>query len=163
MKKHSILKANKQYSETYKEASIDKYSKTRIAILTCMDARLDPLKICGLELGNAYIIRNAGARLTEDAIRSFLLSYKLLDTKEWYIIQHTDCGLTRMNNKEIDDLFELKEDDNKLNWMSFTNHKRTLIDDLEQLRNYPLVPIQIPIHAMIFDSKTGDLELVASL
>ena len=79
----------------------------RFAILTCMDARLDPAKFAGLVEGDAHVIRNAGGRASEDAVRSLLISYKLLDTKEWFVVHHTGCGMETVTDKEIDEIFDV--------------------------------------------------------
>ena len=76
----------------------------QFAILTCMDARLDPAKYAGLAEGDAHVIRNAGGRASDDAIRSLVISYKLLGTKEWFVIHHTDCGMETFNNEIMGDL-----------------------------------------------------------
>ena len=77
----------------------------RFAILTCMDARLDPAKFAGLAEGDAHVIRNAGGRASDDAIRSLLISYKLLGTREWFVIHHTNCGMETVSDDEINEIF----------------------------------------------------------
>ena len=76
----------------------------QFAILTCMDARLDPAKYAGLAEGDAHVIRNAGGRASDDAIRSLVISYKLLGTKEWFVIHHTDCGMQLFDNEIMGNL-----------------------------------------------------------
>src|SRR5215216_3440841 len=89
-----VLTANKQYVKSFGEkAKLPLPPGRRFAILTCMDARLDPAKYAGLSEGDAHVIRNAGGRASDDAIRSLVISYKLLGTQEWFIIHHTDCGM----------------------------------------------------------------------
>src|SRR5690625_677678 len=78
--------------------------KRRFSILTCMDARLDPAKFSGLAEGDAHVIRNAGGRASDDAIRSLVISYKLLGTNEWFVIHHTNCGMETFSNGVIRDL-----------------------------------------------------------
>ena len=80
-----------------------------------MDARLDPAKFAGLVEGDAHVIRNAGGRASEDAVRSLLISYKLLDTKEWFVVHHTGCGMETVTDEEIDKIFEIKNSSN-INW-----------------------------------------------
>ena len=103
----SITENNKNYTEIFDKGDLASKPSKSIAILTCMDTRINPLKLCGLNIGDAHIIRNAGGRVTDDAIRSLIISYKLLGTKDWFIIQHTDCGLSKINDKEIADLLEI--------------------------------------------------------
>src|SRR6478672_2827759 len=89
-----VLSANQQYAQTFGDkANLPMPPGRRFAILTCMDARLDPAKFAGLVEGDAHVIRNAGGRASEDAIRSLVISYKLLGTQEFFVVHHTDCGM----------------------------------------------------------------------
>src|SRR5271156_5726820 len=89
-----VLAANAKYSAGFGDlAQLAMPPARRFAILTCMDARLDPAKFAGLSEGDAHVIRNAGGRASDDAIRSLVISHKLLGTKEWFVIHHTDCGM----------------------------------------------------------------------
>jgi carbonic anhydrase len=91
---HEVLDANKKYVESFGEKGKLALPPARqFAVLTCMDARLDPAKYAGLSEGDAHVIRNAGARASDDAIRSLVISYKLLGTKEWFVIHHSNCGM----------------------------------------------------------------------
>ena len=92
--RQAVLDANASYAESFGDkGSLALPPARRIAILTCMDARLDPAKYAGLAEGDAHVIRNAGGRASDDAIRSLVISYKLLGTREWFVIHHTDCGM----------------------------------------------------------------------
>ena len=88
-----VLIANQQYASTFDKGELAMPPARRFAILTCMDARLDPAKFAGLAEGDAHVIRNAGGRASDDAIRSLVISYKLLGTREWFVIHHTNCGM----------------------------------------------------------------------
>ena len=100
-----VLEANKKYAAEFGEKSkLPIPPGRKFSIVTCMDARLDPAKFAGLEEGDAHVIRNAGGRVTEDIIRSLIISHKLLGTQEWFIIHHTDCGMLTFTNDEIYDL-----------------------------------------------------------
>src|SRR5579875_1360133 len=100
-----ILNANEIYAETFGQKSkLSAPPARRFAILTCMDARLDPAKFAGLAEGDAHVIRNAGGRASDDAIRSLVISYKLLGTKEWFVIHHTGCGMLTFTNDIMHDL-----------------------------------------------------------
>ena len=154
---------------------------TRVAVLTCMDARLDPAKFAGLAEGDAHVIRNAGGRASDDAIRSLVISYKLLGTKEFIVIHHTDCGMVTFNNQIMTDLLakSLEQaviDENgwrdvgqgpgspeggKIEWLTFTDDDQAVIDDVKKIRNHPLVPKSIPIHGFIYDVRTGQLNEVS--
>ena len=179
----SITENNKNYTEIFDKGDLASKPSKSIAILTCMDTRINPLKLCGLNIGDAHIIRNAGGRVTDDAIRSLIISYKLLGTTDWFIIQHTDCGLSKINDKEIADLLEIdletstlengnwKSNKNskseagsnyghKIKWYTFLNLKESILEDLEKIKNHPLIPKNINIYGFIYDVKTGRLEPV---
>lgn len=169
-----ILEANYNYSKEFGDKSeFDAPPKRKIAILTCMDARLNPSSFAGLQEGDAHVIRNAGGRASLDAIRSLVISYKLLGTREWYIIHHTDCGMATFTNEIMVKQFSHEEDDEKkqdqwedfkaakeLDWLTFKDPAGSLIDDVKTIRNHPLVPGYIPIYGLIFNVKTGRLEEV---
>ena len=89
-----VLAANTSYASTFgAKSELAMPPARRFAILTCMDARLDPAKYAGLRKGDAHVIRNAGGRASDDAIRSLVISYKLLGTQEWFVVHHTNCGM----------------------------------------------------------------------
>jgi len=152
------------------------------AILTCMDARLDPAKYAGLAEGDAHVIRNAGARASDDAIRSLVISYKLLGTREWFVIHHTDCGMETFNNDIMGDLLasSLKtssvdasgwhdsgkgpgtNDGKFIQWLTIGNQEQSVVEDVQRIRNSSMVPGEIPIYGYIYDCKTGRLNEVAA-
>ena len=149
----------------------------RIAILTCMDARLDPAKCAGLSEGDAHIIRNAGGRASDDAIRSLVISYKLLGTREWFVIHHTECGMETFNDEIMRGLLasslkQARADDSGwhdpgggpgstegqyINWLCFSDNAASVVEDVSRIRNHPLVPPGIAIYGYIYDVKTGRL------
>ena len=96
-----VLAANEAYAASFDKGELALPPARGFAILTCMDARLDPAKYAGLTEGDAHVIRNAGGRATDDAIRSLVISYKLLGTSEWFVIHHTDCGMEFFTNDVI--------------------------------------------------------------
>src|ERR1700750_47467 len=87
------LKANEKYAADFTRGALPLPPARKLAVLTCMDARIDPAKALGLAEGDAHVIRNAGGRASDDAIRSLVISHKLLGTKEWFVIHHTNCGM----------------------------------------------------------------------
>ena len=148
-----------------------------IAILTCMDARLDPAKYAGFVEGDAHVIRNAGGRASDDAIRSLVISYKLLGTKEWFVIHHTDCGMETFNNETMGDLLasSLKTasidesgwhdsgegpgtaDGKFIQWLTISDQGQSVVEDVKRIRSNSMVPSDLPIYGYIFDCKTGRL------
>ena len=149
----------------------------RFAILTCMDARLDPAKFAGLTEGDAHVIRNAGGRATDDAIRSLVISYKLLGTREWFVIHHTDCGMQLFTDDILAGLLEHSLTTATLGahgwkdvgagpgsvvgkfikWHTIANLEQSVVDDVGRIRSHSLVPQSIPIYGYIYDVKSGRL------
>src|ERR1700712_1449600 len=100
-----VLAANEAYAASFGDkGALALPPARRFAVLTCMNARLDPAKYAGLSEGDAHVIRNAGGRASDDAIRSLVISYKLLGTQEWFVIHHTDCGMETFTDEIIRDL-----------------------------------------------------------
>ena len=173
-----VLSANHDYVGSFGDKGSLALPPARgFAILTCMDARLDPAKYAGLAEGDAHVIRNAGGRASDDAIRSLVISYKLLGTKEFFVIHHTDCGMEFFTNDVIRGLFansletavltaEGFQDIGKgpgsraahyIEFLTIPDQRQAVIDDVERIRNHPLVPKSILIHGHIYDVKTGRL------
>ena len=173
-----ILNANKSYAETFGEKSKLAMPPARqFAILTCMDARLQPAKFAGLAEGDAHVIRNAGGRASEDAIRSLVISYKLLGTKEWFVIHHTDCGMLTFTNEIIRDLLSKSLETARIEngqwkdvgsgggsvaaeymeWLTFKDLKQSVTHDVARIRMHPLVPATIPIYGYVYGVSSGKL------
>ena len=149
----------------------------RFAILTCMDARLDPAQFLGLAEGDAHVIRNAGGRASDDAIRSLVISYKLLGTNTFFVIHHTECGMLYFTNDVMRGLLASSLETAQLtaqgfkdvgqgpgsregeyiDWLTFSDQKQAVLDDVARIKKHPLVPKTIPVHAFLFDVKTGKL------
>ena len=173
-----VLSANNQYATSFGEKSELALPPARqFAILTCMDARLDPAKYAGLSEGDAHVIRNAGGRASDDAIRSLVISYKLLGTREWFVIHHTECGMEYFSDDVMRGLLgqsletaELGPDGfrdigtgpgsaeaNYIDWLTIADGEQSLVEDVSRIRNHPLVPRRIPIYGYVYDVKTGQL------
>lgn len=173
-----VLAANANYAANFGDkGSLPMPPGRHFAILTCMDARLDPAGYAGLAEGDAHVIRNAGGRASDDAIRSLVISYKLLGTREWFVIHHTDCGMVTFTDEIMRDLLasSLKTasvdatgwhdsgegpgstEGNYIDWLTIKDNARSVVEDVERIRNHPLVPGDIPIYGYIYDVKTGRL------
>ena len=181
-----ILSANENYaSEFGDKADLPMPPGRGFAILTCMDARLDPAKYAGLAEGDAHVIRNAGGRASDDAIRSLVISHKLLGTNEWFVIHHTDCGMETFTDEIMRDLLAKSldtatVDENGwhdtgagpgspegayINWLTIQDQAgqaESVRSDVNRIKNHPLVPNDIPVHGYIYDCKTGRLVEVPS-
>ncbi len=173
-----VLSANKIYSQNFgKKGDLPLPPGRHFAILTCMDARIDPAKMAGLSEGDAHVIRNAGGRASDDAIRSLVISYKLLGTKEWFVIHHSDCGMMLFDDDTMRNLLAKSletakigakgwEDHGKgpgsqeasyVNFLSFKELERSVVEDVQRIRRSPLVPSRIPIFGFYYDVKKGKL------
>ena len=176
-----VLQANADYAADFGDkGELPMPPARRFAILTCMDARLDPAKYAGLAEGDAHVIRNAGGRASDDAIRSLVISYKLLGTREWFVIHHTDCGMLTFTDDIMRGLLANSletatidadgwHDTGKgpgstegqyINWLTFSDNAESVVEDVARIRNHPLVPGDIPIYGYIYDCGTGELHEV---
>lgn len=173
-----VLAANEAYAAEFGARSeLALPPARRFAILTCMDARLDPAKYAGLSEGDAHVIRNAGGRASDDAIRSLVISYKLLGTREWFVVHHTDCGMEFFTDEVIRGLLANSLDTAELtaagfvdvgtgpgsaaaadiDWLTISDRAQAVVDDVARIRAHPLVPGRIPIHGYVYDVRTGRL------
>lgn len=178
---NEVLGANNKYVATFGEKGQLALPPARqFAILTCMDARLDPAKYAGLSEGDAHVIRNAGGRASDDAIRSLVISYKLLGTKEWFVIHHSNCGMEFFTDDVIRGLLSKSLETAALgaegfydvgsgpgshqgayiDWLTIADQEVSVTDDVERIRQHPLVPKNIPIYGYIYDVTTGKLQEV---
>ena len=173
-----VLTANSKYVDSFGDkGKLAMPPSRRFAVLTCMDARLDPAKFAGLAEGDAHVIRNAGGRASEDAIRSLVISYKLLGTREWFVIHHTNCGMETFTDDVMRGLLrnslrtaqfsagkwtdpgvnEGRTDGDFIDWLTISNQSESVVADVKHIRMHPLVPQDIPIYGYIYDVATGKL------
>jgi carbonic anhydrase len=155
-----VLAANAKYLENFGDkGNLPLPPSRHFAILTCMDARLDPAKYAGLSEGDAHVIRNAGGRASDDAIRSLVISYKLLGTREWFVVHHTDCGMLLFTNDNMRNLLasSLKTatldqsgwhdsgegpgstEGSYMNWLTFSDNAKSVVEDVLRIRRHPLI------------------------
>jgi len=157
-----FLTANEPYAATFDRGDLPMPPRRHVAILTCMDARLHPEKFLGLDVGDAHVIRNAGGRASQDAIRSLVISERLLGTSEIVVIHHTDCGMLTFQNADLAAKVQadLGVDASDWDFLPFTDLEASVRDDVATLRNSPLIPRDIPISGAIYDVRTGRLQEV---
>lgn len=175
---NEVLAANRDYVNDFGDkGSLPMPPGRHFAILTCMDARLDPAKYAGLSEGDAHVIRNAGGRASDDAIRSLVISYKLLGTREWFVVHHTDCGMETFTDEIMRGLLSTSlktasvdasgwhdccegpgsEEGKHISWLTIKNQEESVLEDVIRIKNHPLVPSDIPVYGYIYDCKTGRL------
>jgi carbonic anhydrase len=153
-----FIQANHKYLDSFKSGGVPILPKRHVAIVTCMDARIHPEKFLGLEIGDAHIIRNAGGRVSEDVIRSLVISQRLLGTTEVVVIHHTDCGMVTFTNEQL--AAKIKSElgvETYQDFLPFTNLEESVKDDVQILRQSPLIPKNFPISGAYYDVKTGRL------
>src|SRR5947208_3236746 len=176
-----VLAANAKYAENFGDkGNLPLPPSRRFAILTCMDARLDPAKYAGLAEGDAHVIRNAGGRASDDALRSLVISYKLLGTNEFFVIHHTDCGMLFFTDEVMRNLLASSLETAELtpsgfrdvgkgpgstegefiDWLTMKDNVAAVVADVRRIRDHPLIPRSIPIHGYIYDVRTGRLDEV---
>ena len=174
---NEVLLANRDYASSFNKGDLAMPPARQFAILTCMDARLDPAKYAGLSEGDAHVIRNAGGRASDDAIRSLVISYKLLGTKEWFVIHHTDCGMETFTDDIMRHLLgsSLKTasidasgwhdtgagpgstEAKYIDWLTIKDQAESVLEDINRIKSHSLVPSEIPVYGYIYDVKSGRL------
>lgn len=175
---NEVLAANAAYVAAFGEkGNLPLPPGRHFAILTCMDARIDPAQLAGLSEGDAHVIRNAGGRASDDAIRSLVISYKLLGTREWFVIHHTDCGMQLFTDEIIRDLLSKSletaavdengwrdvgaspgsNEGDSIDWLTIRDLNQSVVDDVRRIRSHPLVPKRIPIYGYVYEVKSGRL------
>jgi len=173
-----VLAANEAYAKSFGDkGKLAMPPARRFAILTCMDARLDPARFAGLGEGDAHVIRNAGGRASDDAIRSLVISHKLLGTREWFVIHHTGCGMLAFTNEIMRGLLEHSLETAQLDggkwkdvgkgpgsieghfieWLTIRDQASSVVADVERIKAHPLVPKHIAVYGYIYDVTTGRL------
>jgi carbonic anhydrase len=157
-----FLSANEQYVQGFDQGDLVMPPRRHVAVLTCMDARLHPEKFLGLDVGDAHVIRNAGGRASQDAIRSLAISERLLGTTEIVVIHHTDCGMLTFQNADLAAKIQADLGVNASDWdfLPFQDLEASVREDVETLRRSPLIPRTIPISGAIYDVRSGRLEEV---
>ncbi len=153
------LAANQQYAEKFALGHLPMPPAQKLAVVACMDARLTVEKFLGLKTGDAHIIRNAGGLVTEDALRSLIISSHLLGTRTYYVIQHTDCGMLTFTDEKLREKLktETGHDASHLHFHSFSDVEKSVKKQLQTIRSNPFLPRDIDVHGFIYDVRTGEL------
>jgi carbonic anhydrase len=152
-----MLEANEAYAESFSAGDLPKPPARHVAVLTCMDARLLPSRFLGLEEGDAHVISNAGGR-AKDALRSLVISQRLLGTNEIAVIHHTDCGMLTFRNEDLHEKVraDLGADASGTDFLPFTDLEQSVRDDVRLLRESPLIA-DVPVRGFVYDVRTGRL------
>ncbi len=159
-----LAEANEGYAAGFAKGDLQMPPARKLAIVACMDARLDPAKALGLQEGDAHVIRNAGGRVSDDAIRSLVISQQLLGTSAIAIVHHTDCGMVTFTNdvlrSKLEDAFGV--DVSAMDFLPFSDLEQSVVDDVNRVRNSPIIPQDIPVVGYVYDVKSGRISQVAS-
>lgn len=156
-----IMRAGRTYAETASGTQASKLPERALFVLTCMDARVDPLRILGLDLGDAHVVRNAGGRVTADVVRSLVLSSVLLGTRHVAVIHHTDCGLQAPSDAHVhEQLRDRGVDVGDMAIGTFDDVDESVRDDVAALAGDPLVETSMTVSGYVYDVGTRELRTV---
>jgi carbonic anhydrase len=158
-----LLDANQRYAASFAKGDLPMPPGRHLAVLVCMDARIDPARVLGLEEGDAHVIRNAGGRASDDAIRSLAISQQLLGTREVVVIHHTDCGMLTFNNDQLRAKLKqgLGADASGIDFLPFNDLEQSVKDDVKRIQESPLL-LDVPLSGFIYDVRSGRLNSVDS-
>ena len=157
------LAANKQYAQAFQLGHLAMPPARKLAVVACMDARMTVSQLLGLKTGDAHIIRNAGGIVTQDVVRSLIISHYLLGTQEFMIINHTDCGMLTFTDAELRAKLHQATHMTAAGpeaFHSFSNLEKNVREQIEKVKSHPWIPKTIPVRGFIFDVKTGKLNEV---
>jgi carbonic anhydrase len=157
-----LLAANERYAAGFDKGELPLPPARQVAVLVCMDARIDPAKVLGLAEGDAHVIRNAGGRASDDALRSLAISHELLGTREVVVVHHTDCGMLTFTNDQIRQRLRdrLGADASGIDFLPFGDLDQSVRDDVATIRSSPLIPDDVAVGGFVYDVRSGRLRRV---
>ena len=157
-----LLDANQRYADGFTKGDLGMPPARKFVVLICMDARLDPAKLLGLDEGDAHVIRNAGGRASADAIRSLAISQQLLGTREIIVIHHTDCGMLTFTNEVLRDQLRanLDADASGVDFLPFNDLDESVREDVATIKTSPLLIPNLPVSGYVYDVRSGQLREV---
>jgi carbonic anhydrase len=160
-----VLKANDSFAAQYKLGKLPMPPARKLAVLACMDARIDPAQVLGLKIGDVHVIRNAGGIATDEAIGSLIISHHLLGTQEFMVINHTDCGMLTFKDEELLERLRMETGASPAGpkaFHAFSNIEENVRRQVQAIRAHPWIPKQIPVRGFVYDVATGRLREVAA-
>ena len=157
-----VLKANVEFVKNFKHANLSGTARQGIAIVTCMDSRISPLAAVGMQAGDAKILRNAGARVTDDVLRTLVLASYLLGVTRVLVMPHTDCRMVCASDSVIHETIQSQHgvDTRSLEFRTVSDQRDALMVDVSRLRSYPLLKTGVTVAGAIYNVSTGQLEPV---
>lgn len=154
-----LLQRNSRYAESFGDGGLPAPPAGGVAVLTCMDARLHPERLLGLQFGEAHVIRNAGGRASDDALRSLIVSSRLLGTTEFLVIHHTRCGMLGLSDEDLRDRLaaDTGADASHIEFLGFGDLEDSVRDDVRRIRRSPFIPAEATISGYVYDVDSGRL------
>ena len=158
-----LLRANAQYADGFRSGDLPAPPSRHLAVVTCMDARILPLSALGLKIGDAHILRNAGGRVTDDVVRSLLVSSHVLDTRAIAVVHHTECGMINKTDSEIREAVRTGSgrDPGDIDFHAIADPEAALRADVKRIASSGLFPPDVDVRGFIYDVRTGRLREVA--
>lgn len=156
-----VLAANAAYAESFADTGRPGRAAAGLAVVTCMDSRISPLPMLGLRDGDAKILRNAGARVTDDVLRTLVLAVHLLGVERVMVVAHTDCRMSSVNDEQVHEAIASSAglDTRSLDFRTITDQRATLASDVQRIRSSPYLPAGLPVVGAIYDVHSGRLEI----
>ena len=157
-----MVAANKEFAKGFDKGGLPMPPARNTAVLVCMDARVIPSQLLGLQTGDAHVIRNAGGRASDDAIRSLIISSRLLGTREFLVIHHTDCGMLTFTNEDLQGKLEADTgaDASGIDFLPFSDLDQSVRDDVDRIKASPFIDPDITVTGFVYDVNTGELRRV---
>ncbi|RJL34409.1 beta-class carbonic anhydrase [Bailinhaonella thermotolerans] len=154
-----LLDANERYARDFADAGLTGQAAKGLAVVTCMDSRIDPLRLLGLEAGDAKILRNAGARVTDDVLRTLVLAVYLLGVDRVLVMPHTDCRMSKSTDEDVHRLVAEKYgvDTRSLDFHTVPDQREALLHDITRIRAYPYLPRELHVGGGVYDVHSGRL------
>jgi len=155
---HELLEANERFAASFDAGSLPRQPARRVALITCIDARMDPMRFAGLEPGDANVLRNAGGVVTDDVLRSLAISHHLLGTREAVVVGHTDCGMATFTNEELH--ARLGREAEGIDFLPFDDVAVSVRDGVARIREFALLPDDYGVRGFVYDVRDGRLREV---
>ena len=160
-----VVAANERYAQDFALGKLPMPPARKLAVVACMDARMDVEELLGLDIGDAHIIRNAGGIVTEDALRSLIISHHLLGTQEVMLIHHSDCGMLTFKDEELRTNLQKQTGTATVapaRFHAFSDLEDDVRRQMQKVKSHPWIPDHLPVRGFVYDVKTGQLEEVTA-
>ncbi|MEI2784805.1 MAG: carbonic anhydrase [Candidatus Nanopelagicales bacterium] len=156
-----VLAGNQRFAQSYHEPGMSGRAAKHLALITCMDSRIDPLAVMGMDAGDMKILRNAGARVTDDVLRTLVLATYLLDVNRIIVMPHTDCRMAKSTETQVHETILERSgvDTRSLEFRTIDDPLRTLEADVQRIRSFPFIPDNVAVVGAMYDVETGLLTL----